>query len=100
MFETYDKFKAKNIMTYKILWKLEDNAYDIELLPGLDVYLTFNISDLFDYHEGGSDVDLRMLISIKKPTAVEKIQNARGKVNQRKSWWCGKEKQIWEVFGS
>lgn len=85
MFETYDKLKAKNIVTCKILRKLEDNAYDIELLPGFDVYLTFNISDLFDYHEGGSDVDVRMLLSIKKPTAVEKIQNARGKVKKRRS---------------
>lgn len=43
-----------------------ENAYEIELPLGFDHSPTFSISNLFNYHEGGNDVDVQTPMFIKQ----------------------------------
>jgi hypothetical protein len=42
--------KYKKIGHYKILKKINDNAYKVDLLVDIDIYLMSNISDLYIFH--------------------------------------------------
>lgn len=48
---TYDKVQGKKYGPCRILKKISDNAYAVELLEDMSVFPTFNVSDLFEYQD-------------------------------------------------
>ena len=55
---TYNKLKMKKIRPCKVLKKIGENAYEVELLDAIEISPIFNVSDLYPYkdeEEGTSD---------------------------------------------
>jgi len=49
---TYTKLKMRNFGPCRILKKFFDNAYVLEFPAELDISPIFDVSDLYEYHEG------------------------------------------------
>ena len=49
---TYNKLKYRKIAPSRILKKIFDNAYKLELSKSFDLSPIFNIVDLYELHEG------------------------------------------------
>ncbi|KAJ0011488.1 hypothetical protein Pint_33079 [Pistacia integerrima] len=47
---TYNKLKKKKIGPCHILQRINDNAYIVDLPPGLAISSTFNVPNLTEYH--------------------------------------------------
>ena len=52
---TYNKLKMKKIRPCKVLRKIGENAYEIELSDGIGISLIFNASDLYPYRAGEAE---------------------------------------------
>ena len=50
--DTYKKIKYKKIGPCRILKNISENAYQLELLKKFDISPTFNVVDLYEFHEG------------------------------------------------
>lgn len=47
---TYHKLKSKKVGPCQVLRKFGENAYEVELPPGLDISPIFNVADLYTFH--------------------------------------------------
>ena len=98
---TYHKLKYKKIGPCKILKKINDNAYEVELPSGFDISPVFNISDLYTFHgddtsvEQEDEVDWTHTVPIKQREAVGQIldkktmQTRQGNYNKYLVQWEG-----------
>ncbi|KAH9314315.1 hypothetical protein KI387_022942, partial [Taxus chinensis] len=55
---TYNKLKYKKIGHCKIVKKINDNAYEVELPGNFDISPVFNVSDLYSFHGDGAEGDV------------------------------------------
>jgi len=73
---TYNKLKMKRFGPCRIMKKHDlGNAYEVELPSGINISLVFNIADLSEYHEGGTeDGPTEVQWSILASTSTEEIE--------------------------
>ncbi|GJR63393.1 hypothetical protein Tco_1505555 [Tanacetum coccineum] len=74
--ETYSKLQPKKYGSYKILGKINDNAYVVDLPNTMNISETFNVSDIYEFHSEDVNEDLHSRTSSSKERGnVEDIIN-------------------------
>ena len=49
--DTYNKLKDKKYGPYQIIKKINNNSYIVDLLDDMAIFPTFNMADVFEYHQ-------------------------------------------------
>ena len=90
---TYNKLKCKKSGPFRILKKISDNAYRLELSKRFDISPTFTVVDLYEFHEGDRSPDevtfseWEQPLPIKSVEQIEEIFATRiGKKTRRKKY--------------
>ena len=89
---TYNKLKYKKIRPCRILKKISDKDYHLELPDKFDISPTFNIHDLYEFHEGENcDYEITLdgweQLPVKRVEEVEEILATRiGKKTHNKEY--------------
>jgi hypothetical protein len=71
---TYNKLKYKKIGPCKILKRISDNAYQLELPDKFNISPTFNVVDLYEFHEGEKGDDEGTLDGWEQQLPVKQVE--------------------------
>jgi len=80
---TYSKLKARNYGPYKVVQKINDNTYLIDLPESFSISKTFNISDIRKYYQTSEPENQLGTIEAKEKVhdATSLIENSNNQIS-------------------
>ena len=72
---TYNKIKYKKISPCQILKKISNNTYHLNILKFFDISPTFNVADLYEYHEGDKSTNEGTLSELEQQLPIISVEH-------------------------